>query len=60
MTHYLKFTFLFTSLLYYMQCNAQELNFDTFVPLGFSVTEKIFGDLNKDGQDDCVLLIKGT
>ncbi len=31
-----------------------------FVPKGFVVAEKIQGDLNKDGVNDCVLLIKGT
>jgi len=31
-----------------------------FVPKGFVVEEKIQGDLNKDGMNDCVLLIKGT
>jgi len=31
-----------------------------FVPKGYIVFEKINGDLNKDGIEDCVLLIKGT
>jgi hypothetical protein len=31
-----------------------------FVPPGYVVTEKIHGDLNKDGQADSVLIIKGT
>jgi hypothetical protein len=31
-----------------------------FVPKGFVVAEKIQGDLNKDGVNDCVLLIKAT
>lgn len=31
-----------------------------FVPKGFVVFEKINGDLDKDGIDDCVLVIKGT
>lgn len=31
-----------------------------FVPDGFVVFEKIYGDLNKDGIEDCVLIIKGT
>ncbi len=31
-----------------------------FVPKGFVISEKITGDLNKDGLIDCVLIIKGT
>lgn len=31
-----------------------------FLPLGYTIFEKIFGDLNKDGVEDCVLMIKGT
>ncbi|MEL6846126.1 MAG: hypothetical protein AAFP02_23205, partial [Bacteroidota bacterium] len=27
---------------------------------GYVVREKIYGDLNKDGEEDCILLIKGT
>ncbi|ADQ80508.1 hypothetical protein Palpr_2375 [Paludibacter propionicigenes WB4] len=36
----------------------QELT--NFVPKGFVISEKITGDLNKDGLTDCVLIIKGT
>ncbi|MGL5597957.1 MAG: hypothetical protein ACRDDA_07530, partial [Aeromonas sp.] len=31
-----------------------------FVPKGYVVAQTIEGDLNKDGQVDTVLLIKGT
>ena len=31
-----------------------------FIPKGYVLFEKITGDLNKDGLDDCVLIIKGT
>lgn len=31
-----------------------------FVPEGFKISEKIYGDLNNDGVQDCVLVIKGT
>lgn len=31
-----------------------------FIPKGYVFFEKITGDLNKDGLDDCVLIIKGT
>lgn len=31
-----------------------------FLPKGYVVFEKINGDLNKDGIDDCILIVKGT
>ena len=31
-----------------------------FVPKGFVIFEKNYGDLNKDGLEDCILIIKGT
>ena len=31
-----------------------------FIPKGYKLFEKISGDLNKDGLDDCVLIIKAT
>jgi len=31
-----------------------------FLPKGFVIFQKITGDLNKDGLEDCVLIIKGT
>lgn len=31
-----------------------------FLPKGYLVFERINGDLNKDGIEDCVLIIKGT
>ncbi|MBN7815519.1 hypothetical protein [Algoriphagus pacificus] len=39
---------------------AQEIEVSEFIPEGYLATEKHFGDLNKDGQDDCVLIIKKT
>ncbi|MCF6133283.1 hypothetical protein [Flavobacterium wongokense] len=33
---------------------------EDFVPKGYVVFEKNSGDLNKDGLDDCILIIKGT
>ena len=33
---------------------------EDFLPKGFMVFDKKFGDLNKDGLDDCILIIKGT
>ena len=38
----------------------QRKNPSDFLPNGYVVFEKVNGDLNKDGIDDCVLLIKGT
>ena len=35
-------------------------NPEDFLPKGYVVFEKVFGDLNKDGQEDCALIIKGT
>jgi hypothetical protein len=35
-------------------------NPEDFLPKGYVIFEKIFGDLNKDGQEDCSLMIKGT
>ncbi len=31
-----------------------------FLPKGYVLFEKITGDLNKDGLEDCILIIKGT
>lgn len=38
----------------------QKQNPADFLPGGYVVFEKINGDLNKDGREDCVLIIKGT
>ncbi len=38
----------------------QKQNPTDFIPKGFVVFERINGDLNKDGIDDCILIIKGT
>lgn len=37
-----------------------EQNLTNFLPQGYVIFEKLYGDLNKDGNDDCVLIIKGT
>lgn len=37
-----------------------EQNLTNFLPQEYVIFEKSFGDLNKDGSDDCVLIIKGT
>ena len=38
----------------------QEKELSNFVPKGFVISERINGDLNKDGIADCVLIIQGT
>jgi hypothetical protein len=38
----------------------QKKNPTDFLPKGFVLSEKISGDLNRDGLEDCVLIIKGT
>ena len=54
-------TFLLTTLTIAVFGQAeQKQNPSDFLPSGYVVFEKINGDLNKDGIDDCVLIIKGT
>ena len=48
------------SLLIVFGCNAQDIEPSDFIPTGYSEFEKHFGDLNKDGLNDCVLIIKNT
>ncbi|RVT77563.1 hypothetical protein EOD40_07100 [Flavobacterium sufflavum] len=40
--------------------NGQRKNPSDFIPKGYVLFEKINGDLDKDGLEDCVLIIKGT
>lgn len=39
---------------------AQTNFIEDFIPQGYILYEKVFGDLNKDNQEDCILIIKGT
>ena len=39
---------------------ADQKRITDFIPKGYKIFEKISGDLNKDGLDDCVLIIKAT
>ncbi|QMU66067.1 MAG: hypothetical protein GKR88_18500 [Flavobacteriaceae bacterium] len=39
-------------------CKAQDKEPSDFIPKGYTEFEKYFGDLNKDGLEDCVLIIK--
>jgi hypothetical protein len=41
-------------------CKAQEKTIENFLPQGYIVYKKHFGDLNNDGAEDCILIIKGT
>lgn len=41
-------------------CKAQYKSVEDFVPKDYIIYEKSYGDLNKDGQEDCILIIKGT
>jgi hypothetical protein len=42
------------------EVSEQIQNPSDFIPNGFVLFETINGDLNNDGADDCVLIIKGT
>lgn len=44
----------------FYSCKSQDLGFNQFVPKGYKTIDKIYGDLNADGLQDCVLIIKGT
>ena len=39
---------------------ADQKRITDFIPKGYKLFEKISGDLNNDGLDDCVLIIKAT
>lgn len=47
-------------LLTILGCNAQDKEPSDFIPKGYIEFEKYFGDLNKNGLKDCVLIIKKT
>lgn len=51
-------TTFFTATLFGQTEQGKELT--NFLPKGFVISERINGDLNKDGIEDCVLIIKGT
>lgn len=44
----------------YAGCDAQTKKIKDFIPEGYVLYEQSFGDLNNDGQEDCILIIKGT
>ena len=35
-------------------------NLTDFVPEGYIIFEKVFGELNKDSLEDCIIIIKGS
>jgi hypothetical protein len=41
-------------------CQVEHKNLSDFLPHGYWIFDKITGDLNKDGLEDYVLIIKGT
>lgn len=47
-------------LLIVFNCKAQNNTLSNFIPEGYTLFEKYFGDLNKDGVKDYVLIIKKT
>lgn len=47
-------------LLTIINCKAQNSQPSDFIPKGYVEFEKYSGDLNKDGLEDCVLIIKKT
>jgi hypothetical protein len=55
----LKISVLFLTTTVFAQ-NQQAKNISDFVPNGYVVFEKINGDLNKDGIEDSVIIIKAT
>ena len=47
-------------LLTILSCKAQDTEPSDFIPKGYAEFKKYSGDLNKDGLEDCVLIIKKT
>ena len=49
-------------LLTFVSCSiqAQTNAIEDFIPNGYVFFEKVFGDLNNDKQEDCILIIKRT
>lgn len=47
-------------LFYNSLCNAQNESPSEFIPNGYVIFDEYSGDLNKDGLEDCILIIKNT
>lgn len=56
MKKYLLSIILFANFVSYAQNNDVK----DFIPQGYVLFDTIYGDLNKDMQEDCILIIKGT
>lgn len=41
-----------------IKCIAQKIDLTGFLPEGYVVSNEVYGDLNKDGSEDCVVIIK--
>lgn len=41
-------------------CNAQKKPMSHFIPIGYILFEEYKGDLNNDGLEDCILIVKDT
>lgn len=39
---------------------AQKKNPSDFLPSGYVIFKRYYGDLNKDGREDCILIVKGN
>ncbi|MNR11689.1 hypothetical protein D3C85_1280000 [compost metagenome] len=55
---FLLLTTFFTAILFGQ--TEQSKNLSDFLPKGYLISEKVNGDLNKDGIEDIILIIKGT
>lgn len=51
---------LFFSIFATFTIQSQIKNVEGFIPEDYVLYEKVYGDLNKDKQEDCILIIKGT
>jgi hypothetical protein len=40
--------------------NEYDTTFTSFLPEGYVIFDRVYGDLNKDGLNDCALIIKAT
>jgi len=55
-----KSLFLIIAVLLSYNCVAKNKTVSKFLPTGYVITQKVSGDLNKDGIKDLILIIKGT
>ncbi|TBX69193.1 hypothetical protein EZL74_07380 [Flavobacterium silvisoli] len=59
MKHFLSFFLLIVTLTVQGQ-TKQNQNFTSYLPKGYLLIDTVYGDVNNDGIQDCLLLIKGT